>query len=454
MLLLYDQLTRPSADGRTLEPALAVKWDVSRDGKTYTFHLRPNVRFHDGSPLTAQDVAFCIENCATSKDSNWTRILSALKGMQVLDRLTVRAHLHEAHAPFLADVALFAASIYPKHLFDQLGQKLFDHPIGTGPFKFTSWARGSEVVLSRNPHFWRKGLPYIDTFHNLAVTDPNTRVLQVENGELDIALAIPPSQAKALRKDTSYSVHVDNFLAVSDAPMNVTRPPLNNRAVRQALNYAIDKNAIVKHILFGFGQPWGQVLPNMYGASPSVKPYPYDPAKAKRLLAQAGFSGGFTMRMAVNSAQPTDPETATIMQEQLAQVGIKLDLQILTEAGWIGVLTSSNHDYDSFLSTASSDIVDPDELAVPLMDGTSGAQAGDTLYNNPAVNALVEKASKEGNRQKRLSQYYTAAKLFHDDAPVIFLFTQPSLSLTRAAVHNFRALPTGNYRMEQVWRSK
>src|SRR5437588_4389845 len=114
MLLMYDQLTRPTKDGLSVEPSLARSWDISPDGKTYTFHLRPGVTFHDGSPLTADDVKFCVEQAAFAKDTQWAFILSALKSMEVVDKRTVRAHLKHPHAPFLADMALYATSVYPK----------------------------------------------------------------------------------------------------------------------------------------------------------------------------------------------------------------------------------------------------------------------------------------------------------------------------------------------------
>jgi len=168
MLLVYDQLTRPTVDGLNIEPALASSWDISHDGKTYTFHLRQGVLFHDGSELTAADVKFCVERAVFVKNSQWAFILDVLLGIDVVDKYTVRARLKRPHAPFLSDMALFAASVYPKRLFESMGNKLWQHPIGTGPFKFSSWERGSEMVLVRNPTFWRKnGQPYLDEYRHL-----------------------------------------------------------------------------------------------------------------------------------------------------------------------------------------------------------------------------------------------------------------------------------------------
>jgi peptide/nickel transport system substrate-binding protein len=452
MLLLYDQLTRPTKDGLSVEPNLAASWDIAPDGTTYTFYLRPGVTFHDGSPLTATDVKFCVERAAFAKNTQWAYILAALKGIEVVDQHTVRAHLHHPHAPFLADLALLATSIYPKKLFEQMGKKLWTHPIGSGPFTFTSWKRGSEVVLTRNPHFWRhNGQPYVDAFHNMVVADPNTRVLQVQSGELDIALVPPLALARSLQGNPSVTVHVDNYMASSFVLLNVTKPPLNNRLVRQALNYAVDKEAIVKHVLFGFGMPSGQALPVMFGYDPAIKPYPYNPAKARALLKKAGYPHGFSLQMLVGAGSEEAKETTTMMQQEFAQVGVKLSLLTMETATLDSVIENPPHKYQLALGYMTSDIVDPDELVSFAMAGDAGTLAIWTLYNNNTVNSLARQAAETADRQKRLQLYYQLDRIHHDDAPMIFLGHAPSVTLTSSAVQGFKVLPTGNYRLEEVW---
>jgi peptide/nickel transport system substrate-binding protein len=454
MLLLYDQLTRPSKDGLRVEPSLAQAWDISPDGNTYTFHLRPDVTFHDGSPLTAADVAFCVERAASAPTSQWAGLLTALKGMEVVDRHTVRAHLHRPYAPFLADLALFATSIYPKRLFEQLGTRLWEHPIGSGPFTFSSWARGSEVVLARNPHFWRSASqPYVDTVHTLVVPAATTRVLQVQSGALDIALSPPLAQARSLQQNPSVTVHVAPFLASNMVLLNVTKPPLTSKLVRQALNYAVDKEALVKHLLFGFGTPSGQALPPMFGYDPAIKPYPHDPARARALLKQAGYPHGFSLQMLVGTGSAEAREVATVLQQDFAQIGVTLSLQTLEVTTLDSVLTGPAHDYELALGYMSSDIVDPDELVTFAMAGDGGTQALWTLYNNPTVNRLAHQAAATTNRKARQGLYYQLDRLHHDDAPMIFLASGRSVTLTSAAVQGFKVLPTGNYRLEECWFS-
>jgi peptide/nickel transport system substrate-binding protein len=369
-----------------------------------------------------------------------------------VDQHTVRAHLHHPHAPFLADMALFATSIYPKRLFDEMGKKLWQHPIGTGSFKYQSWKHGTEVILTRNPHFWRNsGQPYVDSFHNLFVADANTRVLQVQSGELDIALFPPLAQAKALQGNPSVAVHVDPFMESSFIPMNVTKKPLNNKLVRQALNYAVDKNAIIQHVQFGFGQPSGQALPLMFGNDPSIKPYPYDPKRAKALLAQAGYPHGFSLQMLVDASSAEAKEIATLVQQQFAAIGVKMSLQTIAEATFLQVIENPPYNYQIAPGYMTSDIIDPDELVSFAMAGDAGTLAIWTLYNNKTVNALARQGAETSDREQRKKLYYRMDRIYHDDAPMIFLFTSPSVTITSPKVQGFKVLPTGNYRLEEVW---
>jgi peptide/nickel transport system substrate-binding protein len=452
MLLMYDQLTRPTRDGLQIEPGLAQSWDISKDGKTYTFHLRPGVKFHDGSPVTASDVKFCVERAAFAKNTQWAFILAALNRMEVVDAHTVRAHLKQPHAPFLSDMALFATSIYPAKLFHQMGKKFWQHPIGTGAFKFQSWKHGSEVVLVRNPHFWRNpAQPYADSFHNLIVADANTRVLQVQSGELDIAVFVPPSQAKAMQHSSSVTVHLDNFMDSHFAPINITKPPLTDKRVRQALNYGVDKNVIVNKVLFGLGTTSGQALPLMFGDDPALKPYPYDPTKAKALLKAAGHPNGFSLKLLVDASIDTDKEIATLMQQQLSKIGVQLTIQIMEEGALLQVTENPPYNYEITLGYMTSDIIDPDELISFAVAGDAGTKAIWTLYNSATVNSLSKRAAAEPNRAKRQQLYSEIDRIHHDDAPMIFLHREFSLTMTSSKVHGFKVLPTGNYRLEEVW---
>ncbi len=454
LLLVYDQLTRPTVDGLSIEPGLASSWDISSDGKTYTFHLRRGVKFHDGSELTAADVKFCVDRAVTAKNTQWAFIFDALQGMQVVDTYTVRAHLKRPHAPFLSDMALFATSVYPRKLFESMGAKLWQHPIGTGPFTFSSWKRGSEMVLTRNPHYWRSSAaPYVDEYRRLVVEDDNARVLQIQSGELDICLFPPLAQVKALQGNPQIAVHVDNFLASRFITMNVTKKPFTDRRVRQALNYATDKQALIAKLLFGYGKPSGQALPLMFGNDPSIKPYSYNPTMAKALLKEAGYTHGVSFTL-VTTASDTDRQLATLLQQQWAQVGVTVSIQTYESNTLLKLIETPPYNYQISPGYMTSDIIDPDELVTFAMAGDGGTEAIWTLYNNKTVNSLTAQAAASTDRETRRKLYAQLSRIHHDDAPMVFLYTTPSVTLTSPAVQGFKVLPTGNFRLEDVWLNR
>jgi peptide/nickel transport system substrate-binding protein len=223
--------------------------------------------------------------------------------------------------------------------------------------------------------------------------------------------------------------------------------------VRQALNYAVDKEALVKHLLFGFGTPSGQALPIMFGYDPAIKPYPHDPARARALLKQAGYPHGFSLQMLIGTGSAEAREVATVLQQDFAQIGVTLSLQTLEVTTLDSIIAGPAHDYELALGYMSSDIVDPDELVTFAMAGDGGTQALWTLYNNPTVNRLAHQAAATTDRKARQRLYYQLDRLHHDDAPMIFLASARSVTLTTAAVQGFKVLPTGNYRLEECWFS-
>jgi peptide/nickel transport system substrate-binding protein len=453
MLLIYDTLTRPTVDGLSIEPGLASSWDISKDGKTYTFHLRPDAVFHDGSPVTAADVKFSVERAVNLKSSQWSFLFSAFKGMDAVDAHTVVAHLKAPHSPFLSDVALFATSVLPMKLVKSQGEKFFQHPVGTGPFMFKHWTKGAEVVLARNPHYFRSGLPYVDEFHSVVVADDNTRVLQVQNGELDVALFVPPASAGALKNNPTVTLHRDQFFDSHFITIQTTgKPYLRDKLVRQAMNYALDKDAIVKHFLFGYGQTSGQALPKMYGATPSIKAYPYDLDKAKSLLKKSSFPNGFTTNIIIDaSTQTLDKQIAEYAQQQFAKLGIKLTISVLPDASALAKTETTN--YEMSIGYMTSDIVDPDELVSFSMVGTGGTNSIWTYYNNPTLNKLATQAAGIQDRAQRQKLYDQCNHMFHDDAPMIFLYQTPSLSVSSSKLQGFKVLATGNYRIEECYFS-
>ncbi|MDB5059927.1 MAG: extracellular solute-binding protein family 5, partial [Chloroflexi bacterium] len=231
-----------------------------------------------------------------------------------------------------------------------------------------------------------------------------------------------------------------------------SKPYLRDKLVRQAMNYAIDKDAIVKHFIFGYGEASGQALPKMFGGSTNVHAYPYDLAKAKALMAKSKFPNGFSTTLIVDaSTAAPDKQIAEYIQQQFKQLKIQLNIQVIDDATALAKTQSPN--YEMSVGYMTSDIIDPDELMSFAVVPHGGTNAIWTYYQNPLVDKLATQAASILDHQQRQRIYDQINTIHHDDAPMIFLYRQGSLSLTSSKLQGFKVLPTGNYRIEQCWFS-
>jgi peptide/nickel transport system substrate-binding protein len=450
MLLFYEQLIRVAPDGVSLEPGLAESWEVSDDGMTYTFALR-EAQFHDGTPFTAEDVAFCIPRAATLEGAPWGFIYAAVEDAEAIDERTAAIYLSSPWAPFEADLAMFAASIFPKAAYDAQGDELFQNPIGTGPFMFVSWERDVEIVLTKNPNYWVPGTPYLDDLRFKILTDSNARVLQLQGGELDIATLVPYNQLEVFRADPAFTVHDDNVARIDIVSINTTRPPFDDKTLRQAMNYAVNKDAIIQNVLYGAGEPATSYLPKMPGRDESLSGYPYDLEKAKELVAQSAGADGFTGSITINGADAVQSQVAQLVAADLAQIGGTITIDPV-DGNTVLEKLFSTFDFDLCVAYYTTDIIDPDELTSFAILGEGGSGALGTQYNNPVVNEMVLAAQSETDPVTRQEMYDEMQAIHLDDAPVIFLYYPGGSAVSHAYVKSFKILPTGNYRLWETWR--
>lgn len=451
MLLFYEQLIRVAPDGLSLEPGLAETWEVSEDGLTYTFKVR-EAKFHDGTEFTAADAAFCIPRAATIEGTPWGFIYQAVESAEAPDPRTLIINLKGPWAPFEADLAMFAASIFPKAAYDAQGDALFEKPIGTGPFRFVSRTPDVEIVLEKNPDYWQEGVPYLDGVTFKVLTDSNARVLQLQGGELDIATLVPYNQLEIFRADPAYTVYSDNVARIDVMPINTTRPPFDDKLLRQAINYAVNKDAIIQNVLFGTGTMATSFLPMMPGRDADSPGYPYNLEKAKELVAQSAGANGFAGTLIVSGANTVDSQVAQLVAADLKQIGGDMTVTSVDGNTLLEMLFGT-HDYDMILAYYTTDIIDPDELAsFAVLGGEESSGAMGSLYNSPDANALILEAQKELDPAKRQDLYNQIQAMHLDDAPFIFLYYPGGSAVSHAHVQNFHILPTGNYRLWETWR--
>jgi len=451
---IYDQLLRVGPDGKTIQADLATSYDVAKGGTVFTFHLRKGVMFQDGTPLKASDVKFCLDRAIDKKQNpTWSFTLTAVKKVEATDNATVRITLKHPWGPFLSDVALFDTGVYPEAYFKKVGEKgLSAHPIGTGPYALDQWKRGQYLRLKKNTHYFNaSAFPMAKVEYDLIPSD-NTRLLKVEAGELDVDNVLPYNQIAQVSRSSSASVVLDPSTETHYLTFNTKIAPFNDVNVRQAINHSIDRAALVKAVLYGHGVPANSFIPA--GAlfhDPNVPVAAYDPALARKLLAKSGHSHGFTMTQEVSAGNSVDLETAVILKQEVAPLGIKINIKQMDPTTLFNDQQMGKYHFTGNLWT--NDIPDPDELTSFAIDYTQGANAFYTNYNNSRLNDLSHQAEQTNDNGTRQRLYYQIQQIWAQDVPFMALYYSPFVNAISTRVKGFHENPLGYFNLQGVHKS-
>lgn len=417
-LNIYDTLQTRDKDGK-LRPGLATSIK-NIDPKTWEVKLREGVKFHNGESFDANAVKFSIERMLDPNlKSVLTSTLNTIASVEVVDPLTVRI-VTKAPDPILPSrLSMQTAQILPPKYAAEAGKEgLAKKPIGAGPYRFVSWQKDEEVVLEAVPDHWRQ--PKIQRVVFKPIPEGAARVAALKTGAVDIAAAIPPADfASIANGDRTFGINVmsnRSFLLNLDT---LNFEPFKDKRVRQALNYAIDKDAIVKNTLGGYGRPIGcSVIPEAFGYDPNVcKVYPYDPDKAKALLAEAGYPNGFEVGYdSTDGRYPQDKEIATVVAGQLAKVGIKVNVQTFEWGSFYeGVQAKKRapiHDIGM-----STELFDADNtMSLHFKSGTIWSR-----WKNDEFDQLVETARSTVDEAQRKQAISRAIQIQNEEAPMVFL---------------------------------
>jgi len=443
-LLIYDTLIRPGTNGVDLEPGLAEKWTVAPDGKEYVFTLR-DAKFSDGTPVTADDVIFSLKRAAGEK-SDWARFFKPITSYEAVDQRTIKMTLETPFTPMLNNLALFSGAILPKSA--ETDPEFFTHPVGSGPFVLKEWRKGDRLVLAKNPHYWQQGKPAVDMAEVQVISEDNSRILKLQAGELDAIINVPFNQLKQLQSTAGIKTSAADVFRVEFVQLNTKKKPFDDQKVRQALNYAIDKQGIVDSVIFGNAVPAVSSISIMRYHNTDLKPYAYDPDKAKALLAEAGLAEGFSTTMLLPAGDSTLRNVGAVIQDNLQKIGVKVELQTLEGGAQWDTTKSGN--YDMSLSYATSDTIDPDQLVGFTMVNPERANAYHTEWKDDRVNELYEAERKTLDGPEREAQFKEIEARVHEGAPYIFLYHQRAAYAWRDNVEGFAVLPTSNYRLEDV----
>lgn len=444
---VLDRLIWVDKTGTKLEPALAESWTISPDGKVYTLKIRDTV-FSDGTPVTASDAAFSLLRLRDDENSLWRDPFMVMDKVEAPDARTLVITLKAPSVPFLSQLALPNASIISEKAMKAMGEEAFaEKPVGSGAFSVKEWLRGDRVVLVKNPHYWRADKVSLDGVEWQTIPDDNTRMLKVQAGELDAAINVPFSRIVSLQKDPNLSIHLDPSTREDHLLINHEHGLLSKVEVRQALDYAIDKDAIVKTVTFGYGQVANSYIPAgaVYHYANNLK-RPYDVEKAKKMLADAGASN-LKLNYVVNAGDEVDEQIAILLQQQLAKAGVTVTLQKVDPSQSWGMLVSG--DYDISVMYWTNDVLDPDQKTTFVL-GHDANMNYMTRYHNEKVKALVAAARLEVDPKKREQMYIDLQKMAKADVNWIDLYYSPYRNVSRKNIKGFYQNPLGRFFLEDT----
>ncbi|HEY7540506.1 MAG TPA: ABC transporter substrate-binding protein [Methylomirabilota bacterium] len=427
---VQEALVKVDRHGK-LVPWLAEKWHTS-DSKNYTFFLKKGVRFHNGREMKAADVKFVFDRAMNPETKH-----PAVKQYQVIadiivkDDYTITFALKTTNANFLLTMARQGSVIYPREAVDSLKSE----PVGTGPFKIGEWVRGDRIVLLKNPEYHVQGLPKLDRVTFRFIPDPNAALAALKAGDVDAAIfGLGPEHIPDLQKDPRFQVIVGETTNDVIMSMNNSRKPFTDVRVRRAITYGINKPEVVKGAMFGFGRvlgtnvdPLNPYFVDMSGAMP------YDPAKAKKLLAEAGYPNGFETVLKVAPQYYYTVRTGEVLADQLQKVGVKVKIEQIEWGQWLSRVWK-DADYDLTI-IGHAEAWDVGNYANPKYY---------FRYDSPEFQKLFQESEVTVDDKARRELYVKIQKKLVEDAPVVWLYIHPRLVVTKKGVQGlWKDLPAG-----------
>jgi peptide/nickel transport system substrate-binding protein len=424
---VFDTLVAPDAN-LEMKPALAERWEVAPDQLTWTFHLRRGVTFHDGTPFTADDVVYSYRRIIDEKLSNVDKF-SAVTDVQALDPTTVVIRVKQPTPNLLTNLGGFKGMAIVERANVESGQ-IATHPVGTGPFSFVSRKSGDDIVLKANPNYWG-GAPKVPGVTFQFISEPSTALSALQAGEIDWTDSVPTQRVTQLQNDDSIHLAVTPSNDYWYLALNEAKPPWNDPRVRQAVAYAIDRQAIVQATSYGTAVVNQLAIPK---GNPWYSPYGryrLDVDKAKSLLAEAGAAPK-SMDMLVTSEYPQTVTAAQVIADNLAALGITVNIRTVDMATWLDQQNSGNFD---MLMMGWLGNIDPDDFyyAQHHTDGSSNAQK----FSNPDVDRLLDAGRRETDQAARRDDYAEAAALIADQASYIYLYNPSVIQAWTTNLHGY-----------------
>lgn len=446
--LIYNTLVGLKPDF-SIVPELAQSWDLSDDGRRLTLHLRPGVMFQDGTRLDAEAVRWNLMHRLDPKVKSPSRaqLSELISGVEAPDAATVAIDLKGPSPSLLGMLAQREGFIMSPTAMEKYGDSFGQHPVGSGPFIFREWISGSRIVLEKNPSYWESGKPYLDKINFIQTQNPAVGVPRLMTRELDFIAALSPTDARPLETRAGIKLLRSPGNRWTSLQLRSDKPPFSDLRFRQAIAYAINRKRMVDILMNGKADvAEGPTPPGLWWFDPDLRSYPYDPDRARALLAEAGLQN----TQIVISTQPVAlyQQISQLVQEDLRAVGITLTLQPVSVSEWYPQLIAGNI---NFLPIRWTQRPDPDGLLTYLFYSKSSANT--SRYKNAEVDSLLDRARVTSAQDERRKLYFAAQKLMTQDLPYIPLFFSIEFAAMRDNVHDYVWIPDEIPRFRDVWKS-
>lgn len=458
---VFDGLVRFERGTTKIEPALATSWNVSDDGLIWTFNLRKGVKFHDGTPFNADAVVFDIERQINPNHPYYLEgkfpyagfSLGMIEKVEAVDEYTVKFTLKHPYAPFLKNLAMFATCIVSPEAVKKYGEEIFKHPVGTGAFIFEEWVKDDHITVVANEDYW-DGRPYVDKVIFKVIPRNEVRLLELEKGNIHIMEGLNPTDIKKVKDNPDLKLLEQPGLNIGYIALHNEKKPFDNKLVRQAMNYAINKEEICKYLMKDQAIPArGPLPPTIWSYDDTLKGYPYNPEKAKELLKEAGYGDGFTFTLRTYSAprgyNPVGARLATAIQQYLKEVGVNAEIEQLEWGTYIKEGKAGKH--TAALFGWMADNGDPDNFLNVFFNSANQGSTNRAFYTNEKVDELLIKAQKLSDEKEREKIYKEVQKIVVEDAPFVFLNHMKQMLPMRTNVKNYVLYPTYNKFFHKVW---
>ncbi|MEK3989002.1 ABC transporter substrate-binding protein [Robertmurraya sp. FSL R5-0851] len=448
---VFETLIEFGEQDTELAPGLATEWTNSEDGLTYTLKLREGIKFHDGTDFNAAAVKFNFDRWASGDKEQYyyynSQFGDRIKEVKVVDDYTVEFVLNSPLAPFYKNLAMSPFAIASPAAIEEYGDKFMENPVGTGPFVFKEWKRNDRITIVKNEEYWQEGLPKLNQVIFRAIPDNSARLNALSSGEVDLIDGVNFSDVGTIEANADLQTFYRPSLNIAYLGLTSTRGPLKEKLVRQALNYAVDKEALIDAFYAGAAEPAKNPMPPVVaGYNDDVVDYEYDPEKAKELLKEAGFENGFEMELwAMPVARPYMPDgqkVAEALQANFEAIGVKA--KIVTYEWGTYLDKARLGEADTFLLGWTGDNGDADNFLYVLLDQDSIGSNNYSYYQNQEVHDLLVAAQSTADQAEREKLYKEAQVLIKEDAPWIpLVHSQPALA-GKANLTGFLPHPTGS----------